>query len=300
MHYSIYSGAGNDFVMIDNRDNFVQFDNQKEFTRKICNEQFKDIDGVIFLEKPLSNDASIRMNYYNRDGSYGAMCGNGARCISQFAVDKGILHSNEFNLEAVDKIYKTEMLGNYLVRISFPPPQEYKLDLHLKVHLGAHEEKDPQFSILKVHWMQVGSEHFVIFINDEENKTALGIDSLDEVKVDQWGSRLRHHIGFDPPGANVNFAVVNGKEVKVRTYERGVERETLACGTGIISTALISNLIYKVHPPVKVLSQSGERLIVNFRNDEGKISNLSLEGSAKKIDEGELNSDAARLGKLNA
>src|SRR6266542_2541306 len=90
MNYSIYSGAGNDFVMIDNRDYSVPFGKQKDFTITICEEQFKDIDGVIFLEKPVMEDAAIRMNYYNRDGSYGAMCGNGARCIAQFAADNGI------------------------------------------------------------------------------------------------------------------------------------------------------------------------------------------------------------------
>jgi diaminopimelate epimerase len=290
MKYEIYSGAGNDFVIFDNRENAVPFDKQQEFTRKVCTEQFKELDGVIFLEKPQNKDALIRMNYYNRDGSYGAMCGNGARCISKFAVEKGIVNGKAFNLEAVDKIYKAEMLENNSVRISFPPPASYKLNLHLKVHLDELTQKDPQFSILKAHWMQVGSEHFVLFINDEENKTALGVSSLDEVKINEWGKKLRHHIGFDPPGANVNFAEIDNGRIKVRTYERGVERETLACGTGIISTALVSHLVHNVKPPVKILSQSGEQLTVNFTHPtaEGRIDNVSLEGSARKVSEGSI------------
>jgi diaminopimelate epimerase len=289
MKYQIYSGAGNDFVIIDNRDRSVPFDRQEEFTKEICSKQFKEIDGVIFLENPQNKNASIRMNYYNRDGSYGAMCGNGARCTARFAHEKRILDGKEFNIEAVDKVYRAEMLDKNLVRISFPSPSEYKLNLHVKVHLGPQEQKDPQFSILKVHWMEVGSEHFVLFLDDEENRASLGINSLDEVKVNEWGRQLRHHIGFDPPGANVNFAqLMDGNKIKVRTYERGVERETLACGTGIISTAVISNLIYKINPPINILSQSGEYLTVNFRNADGQIMNLSLEGSAKRISEGEI------------
>lgn len=287
MKYQIYSGAGNDFVMIDNRDNSVPKDTQKDFTVKICSSQFKKIDGVIFIEKPRNENALIMMNYYNRDGSYGAMCGNGARCISQYALDNGITDERNFSLEAVDKIYRTEITGENMVRVYFPPPAEHKLNLHLKVHLGPREEKDPQFSILLCSWMQVGSEHFVLFIDEPENRTALEINSLEEVKVNQWGSRLRHHIGFDPPGANVNFAAFgDGGKIKIRTYERGVERETLACGTGIISTALISNLIYKTESPLKILSRSGEQLTVNFEQSAGTFSNVSLEGSARKIAEG--------------
>ncbi len=94
MHYKIYSGAGNDFVMINNWDNVIPFDNQSEFTKTICDKQFPDIDGVIFVDKPKGTESSIRMNYFNRDGSYGAMCGNGARCIAQFSIDEGIVTKN--------------------------------------------------------------------------------------------------------------------------------------------------------------------------------------------------------------
>ncbi len=282
MKYSIYSGAGNDFVMINNWNNIVPFEKQKEFTIKICNEKFKQVDGVIFLDKPQGKAASIRMNYYNRDGSYGAMCGNGARCIAQFAVDEEVVKLNEFSLEAVDKIYKVELKGNNIIKIHFPPPSEYKLNIDVKSKISE--------SSLNLHWIQVGSEHIILFINDEINKKALKIKSLDEAKINTWGSELRFHTEFQPKGANVNFAdVKSSKEIRIRTYERGVERETLACGTGIISSAVISSLLGKTFPPVKILVQSGEWLTVDFKNNNGKISDLSLEGSAKKIDEGELN-----------
>ncbi len=122
------------------------------------------------------------------------------------------------------------------------------------------------------------------------NKNSFNIKNLDEAKINEWGRELRFHKRFAPKGANVNFAdVTSGNEIRIRTYERGVERETLACGTGIISSAVISSLLGKVNPPVKVLVQSGEWLTVDFVNSDNKIANLSLEGSARKIGEGELN-----------
>jgi diaminopimelate epimerase len=281
MKYSIYSGAGNDFVMINNWGNQVPFNIQKDFSVRICNEKFKNIDGVIFLDKPNGPDASIRMNYYNRDGSYGAMCGNGARCIAQFAADEVIINHNEFALEAVDKLYNAEIKAKGIIKIHFPPPDELKLNIVI--------EDTSQGVPLNVHLVQVGSEHIVLFMNDEKNKKALKTHNLDVASISEWGKELRFHKQFQPKGANVNFASVSSEnEIRIRTYERGVERETLACGTGIISSAIVSSLLGKTNPPVKVLVQSGEKLTVDFKNDIGEISDLSLEGSAGKIEEGEL------------
>jgi diaminopimelate epimerase len=277
MKYSVYSGAGNDFVMINNWDNEVPFEKQSDFALKICKEQFPEIDGVIFADKPKEKESLIRMNYFNRDGSYGAMCGNGARCIVQFSIDEGLVNQSVFNLEAVGKTYKAKIKGNNIVKISFPPPSEIKLNIVL-------EDK-----ALKVNWVKVGSEHIVLFIKEEANKKVLNASSLDDVKVNELGKELRFSRQFQPKGANVNFAdIISENEIRIRTYERGVERETLACGTGIISSAVVSSLLRKVNPPVKVLVQSGEWLTVDFKNINGKISNLSLEGSARKIGEGEL------------
>ena len=277
MKYFIYSGAGNDFIMLNNWDNAVPFEKQSDFARKICDEQFPNIDGVIFVDKPEGKESLVRMNYFNRDGSYGAMCGNGARCIAQFSIDEGLVRQGIFNLEAVDKTYKAEIEETGIVKIYFPPPSEIKLNISI-------EDK-----ALNVNRVQVGTEHVVLFIKDETNKKVLNSASLDNVKVNELGKVIRFHKQFQPKGANVNFTdVISENEIRIRTYERGVERETLACGTGIISSAIVSSLLELVNPPVKVLVQSGERLSVDFINDNGKISGLSLEGSARKIGEGEM------------
>jgi diaminopimelate epimerase len=236
---------------------------------------------VIFLDSPKDESNSIRMNYYNRDGSYGAMCGNGARCIAQFAIDNKILVLKEFTLEAVNKVYRAKISGNSIVKIYFPPPDSFRLNLNI--------DKVNGLNTVIVNNMLVGSDHLVIYIKDETNKDVFQSSSLDEVNIELWGSVLRYHPDFAPAGANVNFVdVFPPHELRVRTYERGVERETLACGTGIISSAVISSLLKKVSSPVKVLSQSGEWLTVDFNLSGDKISNLSLEGPAKKISEGEI------------
>ena len=282
--YEIYSGAGNDFVMIDNLKGVVPLNNQKDFTLEICNNQFPEIDGIIFADKPLKKNSSLRMNYYNRDGSFGAMCGNGARCISMFAYKKGIIKERNFILEAVDDLYDAEIIDDLNVKITFPEPKEIKLDIPIKTEFG-EGLKD-----MNVSYINVGSDHIVIFLDDKENENALDLKSIDELDINYIGKILRYHNEFQPRGANVNFAVpVNLNEIRIRTYERGVERETLACGTGIVASAIVSTLSDKTKIPVRVLVQSGEWLNVDFKLQNERILDLSLTGSAKKISEGELN-----------
>ncbi len=299
MKYNIYSGAGNDFVMVNNFDNIVPGNKQAELTVKICESHFKNIDGVIFIDKPLNKNASLRMNYYNRDGSFGAMCGNGARCTVKYAADNKMLSGKSYMLEAVGILYSAELLSGDLVKIGFPPVSDYKLDVH--VELGT------DLSLTQLHWMNVGSEHIMVFTGDIMNPK---VNSLDDIKINEWGSLLRFHESFQPKGANVNFVQLNptptlptvprlgvegegvnipSHSITIRTYERGVEWETLACGTGIISSAITAGLLGHVIPPVNVLVQSGETLIVDYNIKGPVVENVSLLGSAKKIGEGEIN-----------
>lgn len=278
MKYEIYSGAGNDFVIINNLNGTVPENKQAELTIKICENYFKEIDGVIFIDKPKSKDASVRMSYYNRDGSFGAMCGNGARCTAKYGMESGIIKEKTFMLEAVDKIYSAAIISENTVKIGFPPVNDYKLNLHIEI--------GKTLTLLKLHWMNVGSEHIVVFINDIMNPK---YSSINDVKVNEWGSLLRFHDSFQPKGANVNFVQLEGEnKLKLRTYERGVERETLACGTGIISSAITAGLLGYVKSPVNVEVQSGETLEVEYKINGSVIDDVTLEGSAKKIGEGEL------------
>jgi diaminopimelate epimerase len=284
--YELYSGAGNDFVMIDNFNGIIPFDKQEEFTVKICNEQFKELDGVIFVDKPKYKYSSIRMNYFNRDGSFGAMCGNGARCTAMFAHKHGIIRENKFTLEAVDDFYTAEICDEINVKITFPEPAEIKTDIAIKAEFGEGLKN------MDVSYVNVGSDHLVIFMDDVNNKTALNNKSLKNLDVNHIGEILRYHNEFQPRGANINFVQpLSKREIQLRTYERGVERETLACGTGIVSAGIISVMKSITTAPVRVLVQSGEWLTVELKLKNNSITGLSLTGSARKVSEGEISED---------
>lgn len=283
MKYEIYSGAGNDFVMINNWDNQIHFEHQESFTIKICNDKFKDIDGVIFADKPLKENSSIRMNYFNRDGSFGAMCGNGARCIAMFAYKNNIVKSNKFILEAIEDIYTAEICDEENVKISFPEPKEIITDISINVDFGNGLNK------MNVSYVNVGSDHIVVFMDNEQNKTALQNHNLQELDVNFFGKVLRFHNEFHPRGGNVNFVLPLGEnKFQLRTYERGVERETLACGTGIVSSGVVSVIKGYCETPVSILVQSSEWLTVDLNMEDNRISDLSLTGSARKTGEGEI------------
>ena len=132
--------------------------------------------------------------------------------------------------------------------------------------------------------MNVGSDHAVVLIDDRVNKDTLGVSTLDDLNIDYTGKILRYHDKFHPQGVNANFVtILSDNEIRVRTYERGVERETLACGTGIVSSAIIACIRQKVFPPVRVLSEGNEWLTVDFKIENDEIIALSLEGSARRI-----------------
>jgi len=283
--YEIYSGAGNTFVMINNLNwNFqIPLYKQDEFAREICRDYFKEVDGVIFADKPVTYGSNVRMNYYNRDGSFGAMCGNGSRCLAMYIYKNGIISGKEIILEAVDDLYKAEIINDKNVKITFPEPKEVRFNITIKAELNGGLKE------LVVNYADVGSDHIVLFMDDEVNKAALGSCSVDEIDINYIGVTLRNHYEFLPRGVNVNFVQpLSENEIKIRTYERGVERETLACGTGIVSSGIVSALRGKVKTPVKVLVQSTEQLIVDFGFRDGRISDLSLTGSAIKISEGRI------------
>jgi diaminopimelate epimerase len=277
-NFQIYSGAGNDFVMVNNLNgNFPDYE-QSDLTVQLCNGNYNQVDGVIFINKPSLTEADVKMNYYNRDGSFGAMCGNGARCTAMYVYKNGIITDKNINVEAVGNLYESVITSEETVKVFFPPPEQITVNLQINVELGSGLKP------LDVSYVNVGSDHVIVLISEETNKQTLGISNLDELQIEHIGKILRYHNKFHPRGVNANFAsVLNVEEIRVRTYERGVERETLACGTGIISTAISAFILQKVFPPVKVLTQSKEWLTVDFRIENDEIVNLTLEGSARRI-----------------
>lgn len=268
-----YSGAGNKFIMLNNLDNsYTEF--EKTVTDLTSQKDNSETDGVIFVEK--SDKADFKMNYYNKDGTGNALCGNGLRCTFRYIFDNGISKNTNLKIEAVSEIYDCKLNDDGLISVTFPPPVKVKTNFKLKVHFQEWWE------MLNCSYVDCGSPHIVVFIDEIEKPK---VESLDEVKITEWGRNIRMHKDLMPEGANVNFVKVVDKEkgkLEIRSYERGVEGETLACGTGAISSALIFYILRNPVKPIKLLTKSGEYLIVDFNIDDKKLMSVVLTGQAVK------------------
>lgn len=267
-----YSGAGNKFIMINDLEG-VQKD-QKDLVIKLTSDE-TEMDGVIFVEH--SSVADYKMNYFNRDGTGDALCGNGLRCTVKYILDNNLSDKKTINIEAVSEIYKCEFLENGLISVSFPPPVKIKTNFKLKVHFQEWWE------LLNCSYVDCGSPHIVVFIDEIEKPV---VNNLEEVKIIEWGRNIRMHKDLMPEGANVNFVKVISKdkgELEIRSYERGVEGETLACGTGAISSAVIFYILRNQVKPIKILTRSGEYLFVDLNIEEKKFTGLKLTGNAERL-----------------
>ena len=253
------SGAGNDFVIIDNMNGACPAD-KSALAVSLCSRYFGiGADGLLVIEP--SNRADFRMLYYNSDGSFGGMCGNGGRCAARYAVLKGIA-SPSLKFEALGYIYRADVQGS-AVRLSMKDPS----DLHRNVPVDFDTEH------FLGNRINTGAPHVVIF--DEQ---------LDERDVVLTGRAIRRHHQFLPDGTNVNFVkLLGGDRIAVRTYERGVEAETLACGTGSIAGAVISSLQFGLRSPVHVRTRGGEDLHVEFTITGETARDIILVGSAHML-----------------
>jgi len=261
------TAGGNDFIIIDNRKHLIPSP-EEDFAREVCPRRISvGADGLILIEN--SKAADFKMRYFNPDGKEVEMCGNGARCLAKFAHLKGITSrkSRKIIFETRAGIHKAEVIGNR-VRLKMVDPSNIRLNFPLKI--GNKE--------YKAYFVNTGVPHLVIFVRN--------LDSLD---VQDLGSKIRHHQEFQPQGTNANFLKIEGENrIRVRTYERGVEGETLACGTGAVACALIGNLAKGIESPVEVWTKGGDVLKVYFKYSQmqNKLSEVYLEGNVKVVYEG--------------
>jgi len=262
------SGAGNDFVVIDNRKGSIR--NAHELAPKLCDRRWGiGADGLLLVET--SENADYRMMYYNADGSYGGMCGNGGRCIALFTESTGIAKRTQ-SFEALGHIYNAKV-ENSSVKLSMKNPAALKLNVVLPVKRKR----------VKVHFIDTGSPHVVIPVQNISRT----MKSVDKVDVESLGHAIRHHKKFRPDGTNVNFIEQHdANSIRMRTYERGVEGETLACGTGSVASAILAAMLWKMTPPITVLTRSNKELLVNFSTENGSIQDVSLSGPATVTFEG--------------
>ncbi|EDY80747.1 diaminopimelate epimerase [Verrucomicrobiia bacterium DG1235] len=254
-------GAGNDFVMIENLDGKIEL--SKEQVARLCNRRFGiGADGLILLNPPADEFAQATMVYYNADGGRVDMCGNGARCFTSFALQNGVGDGTQLTFKTDAGPMKADAQdGEFTIRMT--PMHDLRLDQTLSTPHGSFE----------YHFMNTGVEHVIVFRDD-----------VDQVDIKSEGSSIRYHTEFEPKGTNANFAEIQKDGViKVRTYERGVEDETLACGTGVTAVAIAAALKGMAKAPVSLLVAGGDTLKIGFDLDGENVSNITLTGPAKNV-----------------
>jgi diaminopimelate epimerase len=264
LHFTKMNGAGNDFILIDNRTGHVHLDRTR--IARLC-DRHRGIgaDGILILEKA-SNHADFRMRYFNADGGEAEMCGNGARCFARFA-NKVVGRKEKISFETPAGVISAKLAGD-LVTLQMTEPTDLRLETTLRV---MDENKT-------VHFINSGVPHVVI-----------PVLQLDDVDVQGAGSAIRHHKMFSPKGTNVNFLEKRGpKQIAVRTYERGVEAETLACGTGIVASALVFAATENAASPITVIARGGDELRVGFEKSDTAFRNVTLTGPAEFVFEGSI------------
>lgn len=265
------SGTGNDFVIIDNRSLGIPLAEQPDLARKICRRMFSvGSDGIIFIEE--STMADFGWNFYNADGSIAEMCGNGSRCAARFAYRHKIA-GKKMKLETLAGIIEAEICEEEeVVRVKMTQPFDFRLDLSLRLD---DEER-------AVTYVNTGVPHAVIFVEE------------DDVPVKKWGRKVRFHELFEPRGSNANFVkILEDGKLKVRTYERGVEDETMACGTGAVAAALFASMLKGMESPVEVITSGGDTLTILFDLQDGPVvENVFLQGPTRLICTGNLTAEA--------
>jgi diaminopimelate epimerase len=265
------NGTGNDFVVIDNRSDIIPFEDQAEFAKKVCRRMFSiGADGLILIEK--SETCDFSWNFYNADGSVAEMCGNGSRCAARFAYRHKIC-GPKMSFETLAGVIEAEICEEEEnVRVKMTQPFDFRLDLSMQLD-------DVEYPLT---YVNTGVPQAVIFVKE------------DDVPVKKWGRKIRFHETFEPKGTNANFVkVLEAGKIKVRSYERGVEDETMACGTGAVASAIYAAMLKGMDSPIDVVTSGGGTLTIHFDLQDGPVvENVYMEGPARVVCSGNLTPEA--------
>lgn len=263
------NGAGNDFIVIDKRNNDDVIPSPDVIKHLTDRKRGIGADGVFFVS-PGTSGCDFHVEFYNADGSGGVLCGNGARCAIMFAWQNGYMKNSKTHFLFNDKLYSGEVISDNLVRFdiidtfdaeSSVKPVEFMLD---SVPVSGY-------------LLDTGAPHFVI---ETDGKNFAGYD-LNDLPVQSIGRKIRYHDALKPAGANVNFYSISDGRVYLRTYERGVEDETLACGTGSTATAIVSIIKKQMTVPVSIVTHGGDTLTIEMQMDGPLLKNITLCGPAE-------------------
>lgn len=263
--FSKMQGSGNDFILIDNRRAVLKGMDLRKLAMTVCHRHYSvGADGLIVIVP--SRKADFKWRFFNADGSEAEMCGNGSRCAARFAYVRKIA-KKDMAFETLAGVIRAQV-KNDRVKVELPGASGLRANIAVPLDSG----------LRMGHFINTGVPHLVYLTKDIENED-----------VERIGRTTRYHELFKPAGTNVNFAQIQGRNrLRIRTYERGVEGETLACGTGSVAAALVAGALGVVSPPVEVTTSGGERLIVSFDRLADGFDNIHLEGGAEVICEGTL------------
>ncbi len=262
LEFDKMAGGGNDFVVIDNRGGIVT--DPSDLAARICTRRLSvGADGLILIEP--SNRANFRMRYLNSDGSHADFCANGTRCAARFAF-LHVIAQRKMTIETDAGVLSAEIVEQQ-VELILHRPRDYQPERPLK---------KPDGAVVDGSFILVGVPHYVVFHSGDDFWTR---------EIEQEGRLLRIHRDLQPEGANIDWVRVEGpNQIAVRTYERGVEAETLSCGSGVVASVAVSALGEKVTSPVSVMTRSGIGYRVSWRTDEeGAIREMALRGDARLI-----------------
>jgi len=259
------SGAGNDFIFIDNRDGKANSIDRQTLVTKACARNISiGADGMMLIEN--SDKADFKWRFYNCDGSEAEMCGNGARCAGRFAYLNGIT-GDKMKFETIAGIIEAEVKEGVNVKVQMTEPVDKRSDYTIEL----------EGETLEVNSIDTGVPHVVMFTDD-----------IEDIDIMKYGSGIRYHQEYKPAGMNANFCKMQDDGIlRVRTYERGVEGETMACGTGCVACAIFAVEKGLTKSPVKCKTTSG--LILNVYLENGKVY---LEGEARVVYKGEFTEEA--------
>jgi diaminopimelate epimerase len=258
------NGAGNDFVLVDNRDGSLDLD--RGTIARLC-DRHRGIgaDGLLAVEAA-QDGADFRMRYYNADGGEAEMCGNGARCFARYA-SRLSGASEAVSFETIAGVISATLLGER-VQLRMSRPKDLALGANL----------DVAGTPLTIHFVNTGVPHAIV-----------QAENLEQVDIRKLGSAIRYHAHFAPKGTNANFIQpIDSRTLAIRTYERGVEDETLACGTGVVASALVYHQLTSAPSPIGVKVRGGDILEVGFEYNGSTYENVTLTGPADFVFDGQV------------
>lgn len=260
------TGAGNDFILADNRAGTISLSHEQ--VARLCHRQFGiGADGLMLLVPARNDQADWAWQFWNSDGSEAEMCGNGARCFARYIQRITGWQKPELTFATAAGVIRAAFDGER-VTVNLTPPHSLRLKDSVSTSSGP----------LDVSSLNTGVPHAVVFVPD-----------ADQAMVQTLGSELRRHQHFQPRGTNVNFVQVKGpNSIRVRTYERGVEGETLACGTGVSASALVAAAVHGFTSPIRVQVQGGDELEVSFQRHNGAFREVQLTGPATFVFAGRI------------